>query len=244
MRETSGEFTSGSARPIDWRRIGGWSGLAFVVLFGLLAAVLVGNVPSLSDGPDAVRTWIAGHATTYMVFMWIGAVTAALFLMPFAAVLAQLLEEDEPDNRILARLVLMGAAGTAVIGTLGNAFYSSLALGSAAVLSDAAVMAFARADAFIFSMAVHVFQALVVLAAGVAILRSRALARWLDWFGLAVGAVLVVAGLWVVGGELGGPSQVLQLVGLAGWTVWIAATAVTMLRARAERPAGLAASPS
>jgi Domain of unknown function (DUF4386) len=236
MSQATNELVRGPVRPVDWQRIGAWAGLGFVAMFGLLAVALVGNAPTLGDGPDAVRGWIAGNATTYMVFMWIGAVAAALFLLPFAAALSQLLEEDEPDNRFLARLVLIGATATAVIGTAGNAFYSALALGSAADLSDAALMAFVRADAFTFWMAVNAFQALVVMAASVAILRSQAFARWLGWLGLAVGLILVAAGLWVVGAELGPLFQGLQAVGLGGFTVWIAATAIAMLRARSNRP--------
>jgi hypothetical protein len=144
------------------------------------------------------------------------------------------LEGTRSDNRVLARLVLIGAAASAVMGTLGNASYSALALGSAGELSDATLMAFVRVDAFTFDMAINMFQALVVVAASAATLRSQGLARWLGWFGLVVGAVLLAAGLWVVGGEFGSLFQALQLAGLVGWAAWIAATAVTMLRAPVE----------
>jgi len=133
-------------------------------------------------------------------------------------------------DRVLGWLVLAGAAGSAVTSTVGTAFSAALTLGSAAELPDASITAFWRADNFVFLLVLGAFQALMVGAAGVGILRDRVMPRWLGALGLLVAVVLLVDGLWVVGGEFTGVFEVFWFGGLIGFAVWIVAASVWMIR--------------
>lgn len=230
MNEALTAPTAKVVRSEGWTRVGAWSGVLFVGTFAAYAAVVLGAAPAVGDSVADVRAWMADNGSTYMAFMWITGVALVALFLPFATALARLLEEARPDDASLARLVTMGAVGVAVVGTLGNASYSALALGSAMDLADASVAAFIRVDSFTFLMAINLFQALVAGAAGAAILRSGTLSRALGWSGVSIAALLLIAGSWVFGREFGDFYEAVFLVALSGFALWIAASAIAMLR--------------
>jgi hypothetical protein len=219
--------TLSSPRPIDWLRIGGWAGILFVAAFAVAAIFALAPAPAGGADAEVIRQWARDQATVYLTFMWLSTVMHLVFLLPFAGGLAVLLGRGD---RVLGWLVLAGAAGSALTSTVGTAFSAALTLGSAAELSDASVTAFWRADNFVFLLVLSAFQALMVGAAGVAILRDREMPRWLGALGLLVAFALLVDGLWVVGGEFTGVFEVLWFGGLIGFAVWIVAASVWMIR--------------
>jgi hypothetical protein len=79
-----------------------------------------------------------------------------------------------------------------------------------------------------------------VLAASVAMLKSRLFPAWLCWLGLAAGVVLTVDGAIMgpafgAGGAFFQAVQILSFAVLAAW-VWMIATGVVLLRAAIRKP--------
>ncbi len=219
------------SKRFDWIRVGGWAGILFVATFAIAAVFALAPAPAGDDSPEVIRQWANDEATVYLTFMWIATVMHLLFLLPFACALSEILERADP---VLARLVLIGAAASAVTATVGTAFSAALTLGSAAELADASITAFWRADNFVFLLVLSAFQALMVGAAGLAALRYRLMPRWLGPLGLVVAVALLTDGLWVIGGTFTTPYEVLWLVALAGFATWIVGTAIWMIRHHAE----------
>ena len=227
MTQTTTAVTTADATPIDWSRVGGWAGLLFVATFALAAIFALAPAPAGSEGAEVIRQWAHDEGTVYLTSMWVATVMHLAFLLPFAAALSVVLDRHD---RVLARLVAIAATAGAVTATVGTAFSASLTLGSAADLSDASVVAFWRADNFVFLVVLSGFQALMVAAAGVAVLRYRVLTRWLGPLGVAAGFILVVDGLWVAVGDFSGVFQVLWLIGLVGYAAWIVGASLWMVR--------------
>jgi hypothetical protein len=227
MGQTKASPTEWVAQPVDWVRAGGWCGLLYVLIFLVAGIFALAPAPAGSEGADAIKEWALDEGSVYLTFMWVAAVINTFLLLPYAAALASIINITDG---VLSKLILVGASATAVTATVGTAFSASLTLGSAADLPDASIVAFWRADGFIFLLVLNTFQALLVGAGGYALLRYRLIGRWLGSLGVLVALVLVVDGLWVSAGGFSALFEILWLVGLAGFSVWVVATSLSMIR--------------
>lgn len=227
-----------SARPdgmmtsAGWRGAGGLAGLLFVAIFLVFGAGVLAGSPRVGESAEVIRQWAIENGQLYLASMWVAAAMHVLFLLPFAIVLADVIGSERTEDRVAARLVVMGAVASAVTSTVGTAFSASLTLGSAAELPDASVTAFWRADGFIFLLGLNTFQALMVGGAGLWALRTGGLPRWLGALGVIDAVALVAAGLWVVGARFDPLFEGLWLGGLAGYAAWVALAGGVLLRTR------------
>ncbi len=211
----------------EWVPIGGWAGVLFVLTFLIAAVFSLAPAPAGADGAEVIRKWAVEEGTTYLTFMWVANAMNVVFLLPFAAALSRVVDGRD---RVLAMLVLAGGTASAVTATVGTAFSASLALGSAADLADSSIVAFWRADNFIFMVVLGSFQALMMAAASLAIFRWRTAPRWLGLLGLVAAGMLMLDGLWVVQGDFSSVFQVLWLAGLGGFALWVLGLSIGMIR--------------
>ncbi|MFZ0014886.1 MAG: DUF4386 family protein [Acidimicrobiia bacterium] len=212
---------------INWVPIGGWAGVLFVLTFLVAAIFSLAPAPAGADGADVIRQWAVDEGTTYLTFMWVANAMNVVFLLPFAAAFSRVVDGRD---RVLARLIMVGATASAVTATVGTAFSASLALGSAVDLADSSIVAFWRADNFIFLVVLGAFQALLMAAGSMVIYHWRIAPRWLGLLGLVAAGLLMLDGMWVVSGDFSSIFQIVWLVGLAGFAVWVVGVSIGMIR--------------
>jgi hypothetical protein len=202
-------------------RLSRWVPLTGVVYVGLMVAILIG--PSSPDTKDTGAKTIAfyqAHHTAAGVQVFLLAY-AALFVVMFFASVSSYLRRRGADQ--LATVVFGGAllqgAGLTLAGGL------TLALNDhPARLSQNAAQALNLIASDTFAITLFVGLSISMVAAGIAILRTRAFPTWLGWVTVviaigaltAVGAwfaflatglwILVVAGLLIARDDAGEPS--------------------------------------
>jgi hypothetical protein len=150
---------------------------------------------------------------------------------------------DAPRSRGLADVALV-AMGVSVAIELVSLGLAAPAARIAEVGGDAgAIVALDAASSLLFALVVTPLG-VSVLAASLAMLASGLFARWLCWFGIAAGAVVILGGIVTTGG-LGRGGTLGDLADgaatgppvIAFW-IWMLATSIVLYRAR---PRGVAA---
>jgi hypothetical protein len=195
-------------------RVGSLCGLVFV---GLVVAGAVAHGDSGNDsksGPD-VLSWYRAHAGSVKASLVLLSFAFA-FLVFFAAALRRYLRR-EPSAEWLASVVLVGAALLAAGQTISAGFEWALASAANHLSADGAQMLHVATNDVVLTSAVGWF--VFSISAGMAILRTGSLPRWLGWCSMAIGVVAVT------------PAEFVAFLGLV---VWTAIASVMLLRR--ERP--------
>lgn len=212
------------------RRIGGFAGIGFVVLFIVMIAIGIDG-PTYDDTASEVREFFVDSDTRVHLVTWLGGLIFVFFFLPFAAGLRTLLASAEgPDDPVWSRLSYTGAVVAVAIGGVGSAFWEVLSQGTAEELPDESLVALARFDTVIFIGILPWALALFVAAASVAVIRTKVLAVWIGWVGALAALLLVVGSLWIFAEDDEAALSALGFIGLPLTVLWILAISIVMLR--------------
>lgn len=200
------------------RRIAGFAGIAFFVVF-VLVIVLQPDVGNPGDSAAVLRADFSRHSTSTQLFNWVVGLQAVLLLVFATGLRDRLSRAGQP---VLAALGMAGAVAILAVTAVQHACVAAMAYlvhtGHAADVQLTALNAFSYATETVsrFPMAV------LVGALSLALLRSRALPRWLGYLGFLEAVVsLVAAGATGSSGALkvNGPVAVPSLLLLLIWTL-------------------------
>ena len=228
--------------------IGNRLALAGIIIYFLewvgIAAFNVGNVPA-SQGTKAaeILAQYAQHGTAVELMAgWLSLVELGRIL--FVAGIRDALRKSGAET-LLADFALVAMAVSVIVEILA---WTVAAGGAYAAASGADQSTIVGIDAVanFFTQVIGAPFAASILAASVALLRSRLFPTWLCWLGLAAGAIAsmygVIAGaafaaggscasaLCLTGSVLPGLAQLLSVTLLAAW-IWMIATGVVLFRA-------------
>ena len=203
----------------------GWlvplSGLAFVVL--LFVSFIVGGEPKDATHPaNEVQQWWVDNKDSAEFGAFIGMIAAALLVF-YGAYLRQVFSVGEGGRSMFPTLVLIGATMVA----LGGAIDGMLAFATAERADDIpaesvlTIQAIWDNDFLPLALGVLVFN----WAAGISVLRSGALPRWMGWAAIIFGVL-----------SLAGP---VGFAGVIGAALWVIVSSI-MLSMRARGPASTA----
>jgi amino acid transporter len=224
-------------------RIGAWAGLAFAVTFVAYLALVVATGPRFTSPVDEVRRFLEAQPAMLRIAGVVIVVGVLGFLLPFVSDLARRLERAEPDTRWWGDQVRAAAMVSVVALLLSATLGIAISLVDIDTVPDLALHALWIFDAVLIVLVVHLATGLWVAAAGIAILRSAALPRWLGWLGVGLLVPQLAAASWVLVGEVTTVHDAAGGIGQIGaFVVWIPAVAIAMLRALpegddADRPA-------
>jgi hypothetical protein len=208
-----------------FKRVGGLSGLAFVIVFGI--SQFTSGEPSRTATQQEITRYLAGNQTAKEV----GGVLALLvsgFVALFAIGVWSWLRSSRKDMSpawpmtglvggvmMAVNLDLLGAS-IAAQGWLGDKLATQPVLAQTVFISEQTL-----------ATAIFPFIALLLLGMGMATLESKALPAWSAWLAFAGAALSVVLTLQLVF-----PGPVLDVVGAAHAIVtlgWIAIASIYML---------------
>ncbi len=208
-----------------FKRIGGVSGLAFVVIFGI--SQLTSGEPSRTATQQEITRYLASNQTSKEVVGLLAVLVSGLVAL-FAIGVWSWLRSGSNDVTPAWRMTgLVGGVAMAVnLNLLGASVFAEGSVGDK--LSSQPVLAqtiFTSEQTL--GTAILPFIALLMLGMGMATLESKALPLWSAWLAFA-GAVLSI----VLTLQLVFPGSVLDVVGVAHALVvlgWIAIVSVYML---------------
>jgi hypothetical protein len=191
-------------------------GVAFIVLLAV-SIIIQGSPTSADHPPSEVQQWYQDNKDAAEISAFLGTVAAALLIF-FGAYLRKVLEDAEGPGSMLPILALIGVSIVAVGGAIDG-----LLLFAAAEAADdipgpeiQTIQAIWDNDFLPFFLGVLVF----LWSAGISVLRSGVLPKWLGWFAIVFGVI-----------SLAGP---LGFIGALGAAVWILIASI-MLSMRARR---------
>lgn len=207
-----------TTRP--WQRIGAL-GIAFSILYLIVAFGLTGNEPSESASPAKLVNYYGDHQTSMTATVFVIAVAMIVFAF-FASSLRRALSRSGPDGGDLSVVVLIGAAVF-----IGGFLTDGLLLIALVHAGKDHAEAVAQTINYLGSVSwvpEVVGLSITTLGTGVAALRNRTLPSWLAW-------ASIVLGLLAIAGPLGAIAFLIT-------PLWTIALGIVLMRRGAHDVAG------
>lgn len=207
-----------------WERFAPLTGVVFLVLVAILF-IFSGDTPDADDSTSSVVSYWSDHQDRTVAFALLGSL-AALFLVWFAGSLRSALRRAEGGEGRLSTLSFAGALILAVAILIGTSIDLAIA-DSVGEVPDEVTQALSAYDADFYLPFVGGYI-LMMLPAGMCVLRSGGLPRWMGWAAVVIG----IAGLTLFG----------SFFGLLAAVIWIGVAGVVLYQGGREA-AGPAAPP-
>jgi hypothetical protein len=215
---------------LEWRRITGVFGLAWIVLFAVGGIALQGQPPAYDAPIGEIREFFAAHGDRYLWGDYIAGLAFVLCLLPFVVGLRSVLGAAEGAPQIASRLVLVGGIATVVVGDAATVFLDALALrGAPAELPDTTIRLLLELDAVAIA-AIGLPMALTAIGAATVIWQTGVLPRWLAPVAALSGLLHIVGATFVAAHDSEGPLFFLRFGGLITFAVFVAAASVNLIR--------------
>jgi hypothetical protein len=223
----------------QWWRVAGGLGILFVGVI-VVALIVIGNPPDLADDDDAIRSWFVDNGTRFLVGDYLLAIALTLLFLPFVAGLYRFLAAAETGTAFGSRVALVGGIATFGILAIASTFWATLAAGLAEDAGDDTIRAMMYLDAIVFGR-VGFAIAVMVVGAGVSILLTGVLWRWLAYYGFALAIVAVIGALYPID-DVTDTSSIFWILGwvvFLGWGIWTLAAGAGMIMFKGT-PGGVA----
>ena len=224
-----------------WERYAWVAGIVYVV--ALVAESVVGVLGGgLSQNSSAAKIANAlyDHRGRLLVITYLSVVYAAMFLI-YLAKLYDLLRRDTDRTRFLGSLVLVGGAlfvALHAVSDIGINGVLGAKLASFGSQHDQGMAYALYLMTFGLDSAGDVLGSVFALAAGVLVIHSGVLPRWLGWVSILAGILFFLQGFGL-GGVIASFGLVLDLIGFVLFLIFVLVSSIILL-AR-ERRAPLAA---
>jgi hypothetical protein len=227
MTTTEALSTTTPARRVDrpaqgrgWAYAGVAAGVASIVsIAGSMAADAVYD-KELAGNAEAITDKLADQ-TAQILVMHTGAMVSAVLLLVFAAGLRRRLLAKTPEGSLLPQVAASGLMLVSVAQLMGSALTTEFVFG----LSDPDQVVPESGDFFGHWIGtvpwLWVGAGVAALAVGVAGRSFGAVARWLTWTSLVLGAITTLFGI----------SPLQYMAGMTG-PIWLTVVAVGLLRQR------------
>jgi hypothetical protein len=219
-----GGFVSGLVS--QWWRLGGVSGILFLVVF-IIGSSFQSEPPAYGDPTDEIRAFWVEEGGDYLTGDYVIGLAFILFFYPFVSALTGVLGAAEGGVRFWSRIAFGGAVLFMALAGLAGASWTALAFGDVAEnASDETIELLMALDVG----AAHFLPAglaIMTLPAAVAMFTTRALPLWLAVLTLVLGVLAAIAPASILAEN---PSDsVLGFLPFVGSAVWILATSVTLI---------------
>lgn len=216
---------------LPWRKVAGWSGIGFVVVF-LLSELPLADAPSLSDSPAAVRTWFEANATQ-IAWTTVGAAFAVgvLFLVFASGVRGYLAPDDAENAGMWTRLSYGSAVALVSVAAAKAGFWAVLAQEPvASAVGDGTIKALASLEIVMLGTVLPWLLATFLMGSSIVILQGRRVAQWIGWIGSAAALAFIVGSLWLVTGDEESLLGALTVIGYVGFLAWVLGMAGHLIR--------------
>jgi hypothetical protein len=219
------------ARPSGaWERYAWWAGVLFVIALVAEIAVAIGIPINQNDSAAKIANALHEHRTRLLLIAWLSVVYAVMFVI-YLSKLDDLLRASAGGARFLGSLVLIG-------GTLFVTLHAVSDIGITGLVGAKLASYGARHDpglsyalyllTFALESVGDVFGSLFAFAAGLLVIGSGALPRWLGWISIVTGLMFLLQGFGL-GGVISSFGLVLDLIGFVLLLVFVLASSLVSL---------------
>ena len=216
--------------PELWWKSGGFSGIAFVVLF-VIGFILQIDGPMVDDSGAEIKQYFIDDGSKYILGdLLIGFV---FFFLTFVWALSEFIGAGEPVGQAWSRLILVYGAIATAVGFGFSMVNAGLAYGAAEFADENTVKALFYSGFVGLMVGPPLLVSGLTLTVGIAILRHGMFPKWVAWLSLVIALLAVIS---VFGLLMDDPENVLSMLGALAfllWAVWTLAVSFYMLKAEA-----------
>jgi Domain of unknown function (DUF4386) len=219
-----------------WERRAWAAGIVFVL--ALLAEAVISTALPINQDDSAAKIARAlqDHRKTVLVAAYLSAVYAVAFVIYLAKLHDLLRGVTAQSPRFLHTLVLIGGVLlVALHGVSDVGIYGLLGgkLATYAAQHDQGLSYTLYLLTFALDSVGDVFGSVFLIAAGLLVVESRVLPRWLAWTALVSGTLLFLQGFGL-GGVIGTYGLVLDLIGFVLFLLFVLLSSAILLRSQAS----------
>jgi Domain of unknown function (DUF4386) len=220
-----------------WQRYAWTAGIVFVIAFVAETVVSIGVGVNQDDPAAKIANALAGHREQLLVIASLSVVYAAMFLI-YLGGLYDLLRGDSDRRRFLGSLVLTGGAlfmALHAVSDIGITGVLGAKLASFGSGHDQGMAYMLYLLTFGLDSVGDVFGGVFAVAAGVLVIDSGALPRWLGWVSVLAGILFFLQGFGL-GGVIAPFGLVLDLIGFVLVLIFVLVSSVILLRGQSAPP--------
>jgi Domain of unknown function (DUF4386) len=215
-----------------WERYAWVAGILFVFAVVAESAVSIGVGINQNDSVAKIASALADHKTRLEVVEGLCVVYAAMFPIYLWKMYDLFLRKDAGGSRALGSLLLVGGVVFVALHAVSDvAIYGLLAgkLASFGAQHDQGVSYTLYLMTYALDSVADVFGSLFAFAAGLLVLRSGVLPRWLGWVSMLV-AILLFLQAFGLGGVIASFGLVLDLIGFVLLLLFILLSSAILLK--------------
>jgi hypothetical protein len=206
------------------------AGILFVIALVAESVVATGVGLNQDDSAGKMATALYEHRERLLLIAYLSAVYAAMFLI-YLCSLYNLLRGDADRPRILGSLVLVGGVLFVTLHAVSDIGITGLVgakLASFGTQHDQGVSYALYLMTFALDSVGDVFGSLSAFAAGLLVMRSGVLPRWLGWVSILAGILLFLQ-VFGLGGVIASFGLVLDLIGFVLFLIFVLVSSVILL---------------
>jgi hypothetical protein len=220
-----------ATRPSSaWDRYAWVAGILFAVALAAEAVVAFGVGVNQDDSAAKIANALYVHRERLLVIAYLSVVYAAMFPI-YLSRLYNLLRGDTARTRVLGSLVLAGGVLFVALHAVSDVGITGLVgakLASFGSQHDQGVSYTLYLMTFALDSVGDVFGSLFAFAAGLLVIRSGVLPRWLGWVAIVVGILFFLQGFGL-GGVIASFGLILDLIGFVLLLIFVLGSSVTLL---------------
>lgn len=214
-----------------WQRLAWVAGIVFVIAFLAESVISAGVGLTLSDSAAKIASGLHEHRERLLVIAYFSAVYAVMFVI-YLCGLYDLLRQYAERARILAYLVLVGGVLFVALHAVSDIGITGLLGAKLASFSDQHDPGLAY-TLYLVTYALDsvgdVFGSLAAVAAGLLVMKSQVLPRWLGWIAILAGIMFFLQGFGL-GGVIATFGLALDLVAFVLFLIFVLASSTSFLR--------------
>jgi hypothetical protein len=213
-----------------WERYAWAAGIVYVVALVAETVVALGVGVNQNDSAAKIANALYDHRGRLLVITYLSVVYAAMFLI-YLAKLHDLLRRDTDRLRFVSSLVLAGGAlfiALHAVSDIGITGLVGAKLASFGFRHDQGASYTMYLMTFALDSVGDVFGSLFAFAAGVLVIGSGVLPRWLGWVSILAGIMLFLQGFGL-GGVIASFGLVLDGIGFVLLLIFVLVSSVILL---------------
>ena len=213
-----------------WERYAWAAGIIYVIALLAEIVVALGVGLTQSDSAAKIASGLHEHRDRLLVIACLSVVYATAFLI-YLCSLYNLLRGDTDRPRVLGSLVLVGGVlfiALHAVSDIGITGLVGAKIASFGYRHDPVVAYTLYLMTYALESVGDVFGSLSAVAAGLLVIRSGVLPRWLGWVSIIAGIMLFLQGFGL-GGVIASFGLILDLIGFVLFLIFVLVSSVIML---------------
>ena len=219
-----------TSRP--WGRYAWTAGIVYVIALVAESVVAVGVGLTQNDSAAKMASGLYEHRDRLLVIACLSVVYAAAFVIYLCSLYNLLRAAATERLRILGSLVLVGGVVFIVLHAVSDIGITGLVgakLAAFGAQHDQGVSYALYLTTYALDSVADVFGSLSAIAAGLLVMRSGVLPRWLGWIAIVAGILLFLQAFGL-GGVIASFGLVLDIIGFVLFLIFVLVSSVILLR--------------